>query len=111
MNCVRSLRTFEGSMMKKENRRFKSLKHSSTFITLLSVSLAAILVCLSATSCAPPPPTQLAKVRIIDPLEANNLHVPLAVEMGFFKEEGLDPDVTYTSAGKLSMDALQGGAK
>lgn len=49
-------------------------------------------------------------VRIMDPVEANNLHVPLAVQKGYFSEAGLDVQVSGTSAGKFAMDAVMAGA-
>jgi NitT/TauT family transport system substrate-binding protein len=55
-------------------------------------------------------PTRTAQyaVSIIDPLEANNLHIPVAQEKGFFTKHGINATVTGTSAGKLAMDALNG---
>lgn len=49
-------------------------------------------------------------IRIIDPIEANNLHVPIAKSRGLFKKNRLNVEVTGTSAGKFAMDALLGGS-
>lgn len=48
-------------------------------------------------------------VKIMDPIEANNLHIPIADRMGFFTAEGLKVDVSHTSAGKFAMDAVNAG--
>ncbi len=50
------------------------------------------------------------RIRIMDPVEANNLHVPLAERLGYFAAEGLSVDISGTSAGKLAMDALNARA-
>jgi ABC-type nitrate/sulfonate/bicarbonate transport system substrate-binding protein len=48
-------------------------------------------------------------VRIMDPIEANNLHIPVADRMGFFRDEGLNVEMSHTSAGKFAMDAVNAG--
>jgi NitT/TauT family transport system substrate-binding protein len=52
----------------------------------------------------------LTKVRMMDPLEANNLHLRMAESQGLFRKHGIEASVSGTSAGKLAMDALNGGA-
>lgn len=48
-------------------------------------------------------------IRVMDPVEANNLHVPLADQLGYFQSRGLNVEVSGTSAGKFAMDALNAG--
>ena len=87
-----------------------------------SLALLFLIVGLSgpSTLCGKPAPaagvgptagpqsSTLASVKIVDPHEASNIHVTLAKDLGFFKTHGIDADVSYTSAGKLAMDAVNG---
>jgi NitT/TauT family transport system substrate-binding protein len=47
-----------------------------------------------------------SKIKIVDGLSANSIHVLLADKLGYFKEEDLDVEVSYAALGKFAMDAL-----
>lgn len=49
-------------------------------------------------------------IKIMDCINTNNIHVLIAAKQGFFEDEGLDVEVSYTSVGKFSMDALNSGS-
>ncbi len=49
-------------------------------------------------------------IQIMDPIEANNLHMYLAEKLGYFNEENLNVKLSGTSAGKFAMDAVNAGA-
>lgn len=55
-------------------------------------------------------PANLPKVRIVDGLSVNSMHVLVASKLGYFKEEGLDAEASYTALGKFAMDALNAGS-
>jgi ABC-type nitrate/sulfonate/bicarbonate transport system substrate-binding protein len=70
-------------------------------------TMLAVLI-LAALSYYYYKPSQ--KIRIVDCLNAANIHVLVADKMGFFDDEGLDVQVSYVSLGKLAMDALVSGS-
>ena len=56
------------------------------------------------------PQSELIPVKMMDCINMSNIHVLIAKKMGFFEDEGLDVELSYTSIGKLSMDALNNRA-
>ncbi len=78
-------------------------------VNVLLIVLAIGAVAYFALTDKVPTQGSAKVVRIMDPIEANNLHIPVADRMGFFEDEGLKVDVSHTSAGKFAMDAVNAG--
>lgn len=78
--------------------------------TLLILLALAAAIAIALYYYQPVGEKPIYTLRIIDPIEANNLHVPVADKMGFFRDQGISVAVSGTSAGKLAMDALNGNA-
>ncbi len=78
-------------------------------VSILVVILAVGVVVYSTMKEKSPDQVSAKVVRIMDPIEANNLHIPVADKMGFFRDEGLNVEMSHTSAGKFAMDAVNAG--
>ena len=78
-------------------------------VSILLVVLAVSFVVYLTLKEKSPDRVSAKVVRIMDPIEANNLHIPVADRMGFFRDEGLNVEMSHTSAGKFAMDAVNAG--
>jgi ABC-type nitrate/sulfonate/bicarbonate transport system substrate-binding protein len=57
-----------------------------------------------------PESTNSEPIRIVDGLSINSMHVLIAAEKGFFSDQGLNVQTSYTALGKLAMDSLTSGS-
>lgn len=86
------------------------MKPHLLLLPLILAAISGLTSCDSKKTADQANPPQADKtVRITDCLNVANVHVLIADKEGFFKNEGLKVNVTYSAVGKLCMDTLVNG--